>query len=434
MSDIFISYASEDRDMARRLAGALEAQGWSVWWDRTIPAGSTFVKVIDVAIAQARCVVVAWSAVSVTKNWVLEEAQDGLDRGILVPIFIERVTPPRGFRRIQAADLSDWDGSTDAPAFQHFVGDLSRILGLPARRAAAPVEATPQQAPAETAKPAPAAQAGEERAGSAQVARTASRRKSVRLVLAAFIVLAVAIGAWLAMETMRSREAERAADARREAMQEAQRRREEEAAQAARAEAARQAAAEEAKRQADAEAERQAAAEETKRQATAEAERRTAAEETKRRAKAEAERRAIAEEARRRAEAEARRARDVEQARAKERSAPRPPAGDVPAGGGAARGWLGVTIQQPTKEVVESLGLPDQQGVLVNAVVAGSAAEKAGIQGGDVILAVDGRPVDARGLAVMIAALPPGTVVALTVRRGSGMLFVAVKLEAQPPR
>jgi hypothetical protein len=38
MSDIFLKYASADRDRAQRIAAVLEDQGWSVWWDRTIPA------------------------------------------------------------------------------------------------------------------------------------------------------------------------------------------------------------------------------------------------------------------------------------------------------------------------------------------------------------------------------------------------------------
>jgi len=42
MSDIFLSYASEDRARVLGLVKALEAQGWTVFWDRMIPAGKTF--------------------------------------------------------------------------------------------------------------------------------------------------------------------------------------------------------------------------------------------------------------------------------------------------------------------------------------------------------------------------------------------------------
>ncbi len=135
MSDIFISYASEDKKKAGLLAEVLEEQGWSVWWDRTIPTGRKFDEVIDEALREARSIVVLWSRVSITKDWVLEEAEEGREKGILIPVFIENVKPPRGFRRYQAADLSDWDGRTTAPAFQKLVTDIAAILGPPSSEA-----------------------------------------------------------------------------------------------------------------------------------------------------------------------------------------------------------------------------------------------------------------------------------------------------------
>lgn len=39
MADVFLSYAREDLDIARQIAGALEREGWSVFWDRRTPPG-----------------------------------------------------------------------------------------------------------------------------------------------------------------------------------------------------------------------------------------------------------------------------------------------------------------------------------------------------------------------------------------------------------
>lgn len=61
MADIFFSYASEDRECLEPLVLALEAAGWNVWWDREIPAGPRFDQVIQEEIANASCVMMAWS-------------------------------------------------------------------------------------------------------------------------------------------------------------------------------------------------------------------------------------------------------------------------------------------------------------------------------------------------------------------------------------
>ena len=69
--------------------------------------------------------------------------------------------------------------------------------------------------------------------------------------------------------------------------------------------------------------------------------------------------------------------------------------------GYVSRGWLGVVIQDVTRELAESFGLDKPRGALVSRVVAGSPAEKAGFEAGDVILKFDNRSVD------MSSDLPP---------------------------
>jgi hypothetical protein len=129
MPDVFLSYAREDLDRARRLATAIEGLGWSVWWDRKIPAGRTFADVIDEALKQARCVIVLWSRESVKSEWVREEADDAKGRRKLVPVRLDNVIPPLGFRAIHAADLVGWDGSVETPGFRQLIEDLRSLLG-----------------------------------------------------------------------------------------------------------------------------------------------------------------------------------------------------------------------------------------------------------------------------------------------------------------
>jgi hypothetical protein len=134
MADIFISYASEDRSRAEILAKTLEDQGWSVWWDKTIPPGKTFDQVIQEAIESARCVVVLWSKKSINSDWVKEEANIGNERKILVPAKIDPVALPLGFGRIQAADLTNWEAEKEHPGFFSLRNAISDMVGPPKPR------------------------------------------------------------------------------------------------------------------------------------------------------------------------------------------------------------------------------------------------------------------------------------------------------------
>ena len=94
MADVFISYANEDRE-------------------------------------RARSVVVLWSAQSTASEWVSEAAL-AAERGVLVPVFIERVKPPLEFRRRQTIDLIGWSGDPDpyAASVVEELPDGRLVVGL----------------------------------------------------------------------------------------------------------------------------------------------------------------------------------------------------------------------------------------------------------------------------------------------------------------
>ena len=127
--DIFISYAREDVEWVRPLAGDLGARGRTVFWDRRIPAGESWHSHIGRAVKAARCVVVVWSEQSVESEWVLEEAGQGKWRRVLVPVLKDAVEPPMGFGLIQAADLAGWRRGEPSEEFAGFLEDIARVLG-----------------------------------------------------------------------------------------------------------------------------------------------------------------------------------------------------------------------------------------------------------------------------------------------------------------
>ena len=103
------------------------------------------------------------------------------------------------------------------------------------------------------------------------------------------------------------------------------------------------------------------------------------------------------------------------------------------ASGHVRRGMLGVTVQGVSADLAKSLGLSGTHGAIVNDVTAGGPASKAGLQAGDVILALNGRPVDSSNdLRNHIAPLGPGAKVSLrVVRDGKEREVSAVLAERQ---
>jgi hypothetical protein len=112
-NDVFVSYATQDRERVRPLVESLEQAGLDVWWDRRIAPGAGFDSEIQDALDRARCVLVIWSKDSVQSDWVITEASEGLERGVLVPIAIDSVRPPLAFRRRQTIDVTASKSASD---------------------------------------------------------------------------------------------------------------------------------------------------------------------------------------------------------------------------------------------------------------------------------------------------------------------------------
>ena len=131
--DIFLSYANADLPRVLPLVRALERHGWSVWWDRErILPGRAFHRVIEDALRVARCVLVAWSSLAVESEWVVEEAEEGRTRGILIPVRLDTEAQiPFGFRNRQAVLLHDWQATEAHRGFDLLVEALTALLGPP---------------------------------------------------------------------------------------------------------------------------------------------------------------------------------------------------------------------------------------------------------------------------------------------------------------
>jgi serine protease Do len=99
-------------------------------------------------------------------------------------------------------------------------------------------------------------------------------------------------------------------------------------------------------------------------------------------------------------------------------------------GGKVVRGFLGVSIQDLTPEMADSLGIKDAKGAIIPEVQEDSPADKAGIKPGDVIVELDGKAVEnANDLSTRIAAMKPGTTVKLTVIREGKRQTITAELE-----
>ena len=143
---VFLSYARADRPRVAALAGALQAAGLDVWWDREIKGGEAFAERIESALDRADAVIVAWSQTAVASDWVRDEAGHGRDRKRLVPVSLDGTLPPLGFRQYHALDLSQWRGASHGAEIASVVAAVRARMGEDVALPPAPSPAHPLMA------------------------------------------------------------------------------------------------------------------------------------------------------------------------------------------------------------------------------------------------------------------------------------------------
>jgi adenylate cyclase len=136
MADVFVSYARSDRALVAPLVAAVEAKGWSVWWDHDIDAGQQFDDQNERELRAAKAVLVVWTPTSAASRWVRGEAREAADWGTLVPVRFEAVSLPMDMRAIHTTDLDGWGEDPSSAPFQELLRSLGAIQRSPSRRRA----------------------------------------------------------------------------------------------------------------------------------------------------------------------------------------------------------------------------------------------------------------------------------------------------------
>jgi hypothetical protein len=180
MPDVFISYARSDRKRVAVIAEALEAEGYSLWWEALIRPGKAEQEMLRQQLLSAHSVIVCWSRTSAKSDSVLTEANQGYNQQKLVPITLQACDPPMPFNMVPSADLTLWKGEADD---EYWIDTLAEIRQLVerGRSLSAPVPPPPvAPAPAPPPPPPPRKTALPEPRQAAMAREEAPRESSAR--------------------------------------------------------------------------------------------------------------------------------------------------------------------------------------------------------------------------------------------------------------
>ncbi len=101
--------------------------------------------------------------------------------------------------------------------------------------------------------------------------------------------------------------------------------------------------------------------------------------------------------------------------------------------GTVTRGWIGVELQPLTPALAESFKLGTLEGAIINGVLTGGPADKAGVKPGDVLVAIDGKPVtDPQSVLNLVTGVAPGSAARMKMKRKGQDLELAVTVGRRP--
>ena len=118
MPGVFVSYCRTSAQVAEQVASALSTMGYDVWRDDQLPAHLSYGEVIEEKLCSAHAVVVLWSSDACKSQWVRAEADYARQAGTLVQASLDGTIPPLPFNQIQCADLTGWEGDTEAAGWR----------------------------------------------------------------------------------------------------------------------------------------------------------------------------------------------------------------------------------------------------------------------------------------------------------------------------
>ncbi|HTU12563.1 MAG TPA: TIR domain-containing protein [Allosphingosinicella sp.] len=152
MSDVFISYSRDNQEVVRRLAEAVKALGYDVWWDDQLPPHLAYGDVISQKVGGAKAAIVVWSANAAASEWVRAEADMARNQKKLIQTTIDAAEPPLPFNQLHYVSLADWTGEADHPGWAKVRESLTALAGT---APAAPAPTVPPAAPLATAAAVP---------------------------------------------------------------------------------------------------------------------------------------------------------------------------------------------------------------------------------------------------------------------------------------